>query len=108
MLAVLAAVALAEQQLAALRRGDIDGFLARFDSYETACLALAGLPAGDVDGESRLLLAQLVTIDHQVSGELAQAMGQVSLKLASMRRGRNATGVYLAAGAANVTGVREG
>ena len=108
MTAIRAAVELAEHQLAALRSGDVDGFLARFDSYENACLALAALPAADVDGEDRLLLAQLVAIDQQVSSELSRTMGEVSLKLASMRRGRNATGVYFAASAANVTGVREG
>ncbi len=106
--AVRAAVELAERQLAALRVGDIDGFLAGLDAYEGTCLSLAGLSPPEADLEARLLLERLLAIDRLVRAELARELNRVSVKLAAMRRGRNAAGAYFAGVTSALSGVREG
>lgn len=102
------ALELAEQQLVALELGDTDAFLQGVAAHEAACAALVSLlETTSLDHEELLVLEQLVATNRLVSTNLANAMDDVSRRLAAMTRGRSATSAYLSSAPGSISGLRE-
>jgi hypothetical protein len=92
---VAAALALAERQLALVRGGDIDGFVAGAEEHDRACGDVTAIPPVD-DPVLVERIQQLILTNEAVAAGLASAMKAASDRLEAMHRGRRVAGAYLA------------
>lgn len=104
--AVACAVGLAERQLAALERNDLEAFLAGEEPYAAACTAAARSPGAGPEAAARL--QQLILLAASICGQLDQLAGRASHQLGRLGRGRAAASAYLSAPAPASLNAREG
>jgi hypothetical protein len=94
-------------QLAALREGDLEGFLEGAEARESACLAAARAIDASASPEASALFHQVVAVNASLGAEIAAALTGLGARLGDLQRGRRATGAYLATSPRGNLGRRE-
>lgn len=86
----------ARQALAALTAGDTDRFEELWLEHETACQALAGLPAAATPVD-RQALDELIALDMRVASAIDEVLDDTAGRIAVLRQGGRSSAAYAAA-----------